>query len=190
MKYPNAIKKSMVKTINYANRGMDLESDLNLTNAYYLESNIAVIYKKPTPIKIVKVCFDGCKNATITEAYFKLPSTTDYNGLYRGKYVDFEAKEVKGKKSFPLSNINSHQIQHIRRIIEHGGIAFIIVRFTILNKTFVLKGSDLITIIDNMKLKSIPLETFENSGYIINEAYMPRLDYLKIIDQIYLGGIK
>lgn len=189
MKYPNTIKKNIIKTTNYANRGMTLESDLNITNTYYLESNIAVIYKKPTPIKIVKVCFDSQKNATIREAYFKLPSNTDYNGLYKGKYIDFEAKEVKGK-SFPLSNINGHQINHIRSIIEHGGIAFIIVRFALLNKTFVLKGEDLISIVDNEASKSIPLSLFEDTGYIIDEAYIPRLNYIKVIENIYLGGEK
>lgn len=188
MKYPNSIKKPTVRTTNYANRGMSLESDLNITNSYYLESNIAVIYKKPTPIKIVKVCFDAKKNATITEAYFKLPSTTDYNGLYKGRYVDFEAKEVHGKKSFPLTNINKHQINHIRSIMEHGGIAFVIVRFTILNKTFVLKGEDLIAAVDNKQVKSIPLSLFESKGYVIEESYLPRLDYIKIIDKVYLGG--
>ena len=37
---------------NYGNRGMVLESDINETNKYYLDNNIAVIYKKPTPVKI------------------------------------------------------------------------------------------------------------------------------------------
>jgi recombination protein U len=188
MKYPNAIKKDTTKITNYANRGMSLEDDLNLTNTYYLERDIAVVYKKPTPIKIVKVNFDYKKNATITEAYFKLPSTTDYNGLYKGKYIDFEAKEVRGKKSFPLTNINQHQIEHIKNIIKHSGIAFIIVRFTLLNKTFVLKGEDLINGIDSKNLKSIPLSLFESNGYLIEESFIPRLDYIKIIDKVYLGG--
>lgn len=188
MNYPKTVKINNTRTVNYANRGMSLESDLNLTNAYYLENNIAVIYKKPTPIKIVKVNFDNKKNATINEAYFKLPSTTDYNGLYKGKYVDFEAKEVKNKKSFPLGNINAHQIKHIRGIIEHGGIAFVIVRFCNQNKTFVLKGEDLINCIDRDKLKSIPLSIFENVGFPIKESYLPRLDYIKIIEDIYIGG--
>ena len=54
MNYPKAIKVNNTKNINYANRGMSLESDLNLTNAYYLQNNIAIIHKKPYPIKIVK----------------------------------------------------------------------------------------------------------------------------------------
>lgn len=189
MKYPNAIKKDLVKNINYANRGMDLESDLNITNTYYLENDIAVIYKKPTPIKIVKVCFDSSKNATIKEAYFKLPSTTDYNGLYKGKYIDFEAKEVKDKKSFPLSNIKGNQINHIKSVLKHNGIVFIIVRFTAVNKTFLLKGDTLISYIDNNKAKSIPITVFEKDGFLINDTYMPRLDYIKMIDNYYLGGL-
>jgi recombination protein U len=74
--------------------------------------------------------------------------------------------------------------------MEHGGIAFVIVRFTILNKTFVLKGEDLITAVDNKQVKSIPLSLFESNGYVIEESYLPRLDYIKIIDKVYLGGQK
>ena len=187
MKYPNAIKKTTNKIIDYANRGMNLESDLNLTNTYYLENNIAVIYKKPTPIKIVKVSFDNKKNSTIKEAYFKRPSTTDYNGLYKGKYIDFEAKEVRGK-SFPLSNINVHQIEHIKKVLAHGGICFLIVRFTLLNRTYLFKGEDLIEFINDGKRKSIPLALFDEKGYLIKEAFMPRLNYIDIIDIVYLGG--
>ena len=37
------------------NRGMNLENDINLSNQYYVDTTQAFIYKKPTPIKIVKV---------------------------------------------------------------------------------------------------------------------------------------
>ena len=102
MNYPSGIKKSYNKVISYGNRGMTLEEDINVTNEYYLIHNIASIYKKPTPIGIVKVDY---KSGTIKEAYFKTPSTTDYNGIYKGKYIDFEAKETM-VNSFPLANIH------------------------------------------------------------------------------------
>lgn len=193
MNYPNGIKK--VKTINntninYANRGMGLEHDINSSNEYYLNNNIAVIYKKPTPITIAKVDYPSRYDAVIKEAYFKTPSTTDYNGIYKGKYIDFEAKETKNKTSFPISNIHNHQIMHLQKVIEHGGIAFIIVRFTILNKTFLLEAKKMIKYIEEYKIKSIPLSFFESDGYIIKDGFNPVVNYLSIIDKYILGGTK
>lgn len=187
MKYPNGIKLSTTKNITYDNRGMNLEGDINLTNKYYIDNNIAFIYKKPTPIQVTKVDYSK-NNAVIKEAYFKEPSTTDYNGLYKGKYIDFEAKETENSTSFPLSNIHNHQIEHIKNIVNNGGLGFLIVRFNKLNKTFLLWGCDLISFIQNNSRKSIPLDYFNEKAYLIEEKYIPRVDYLKIIDLTY-GGI-
>ena len=83
-------------------RGMSLEEDINDSNAYYRACDRALIHKKPTPIQVVKVDYPARCAAKITEAYYKTPSTTDYNGVYRGKAIDFEAKETKSKTSFPF----------------------------------------------------------------------------------------
>ena len=188
MKYPNGIKLNTTKNITYGNRGMNLEEDINLTNAYYIEKGIAFIYKKPTPIQVIKV--DYSKNsAIIKEAYFKEPSTTDYNGLYKGRYIDFDAKETESKTSFPIKNVHNHQIKHIKNIIENNGIGFLIIRFNKLNKTYLLLGKDLIDFINSNERKSIPLSYFEKHAYLIEEKYIPRVDYLKVIDSIF-GGIK
>ena len=64
IKFPFKITEEN-KIINYKNRGMSFEQEINESNQYYLENDIALIYKKPTPIHIVK-----CNNNTITEAYF------------------------------------------------------------------------------------------------------------------------
>lgn len=188
MNYPNGIqKKSVFHNINYKNRGMDLESDLNITNEYYREINKAFIYKKPTPIKIVDVDYVSRQIVTIKKAYFMEPSTTDYNGLYNGKYIDFEAKETKNKTSFPLNNIHTHQIKHIRNIYINKGIVFLIVRFTKLDMTYLLLGKDFLSFIDNNRRKSIPINYFEKVGYKIEIKLKPRVDYLEIIDKIYGG---
>ena len=50
MNYPNGIKKEY--KLSTSNRGMNLETDINETNIYYRDNNIAVIYKKPTPIRL------------------------------------------------------------------------------------------------------------------------------------------
>lgn len=189
MNYPKGVKNNNTENyIKFDNRGMDLENDINITNQYYIDKAVAYIYKKPTPIQVTKVEYNN-NSLIIKEGYFKEPSTTDYNGLYNGLYIDFEAKETSSKTSFPLSNIHKHQIVHLKHIIENGGIGFLIVRFTNLNKTFVLMASDLIEHIKNNERKSVPLKYFEEKGYEIEMSYMPRLDYLKIIDKI-IGGVK
>ena len=143
MNYPTGIKKEISNknkiTRNYKNLGMDLENDINSTNEYYISKKKAYIYKKPTPIKLVNVDY---KKGEIKEAYFERPSTTDYNGIYRGKYIDFEAKETVNKIGFPLVNIHKHQINHIRNIVNEKGICFLIVRFIKYNETYVLMAKD------------------------------------------------
>ena len=189
MNYPNGIAKNITKhNISYKNRGMKLESDLNITNEFYQSIDKAYIYKKPTPIQIVHVDYVSRSLATITEAYFKEPSTTDYNGIYKGKYIDFEAKETKSNTSFHLDNIHKHQIKHLKNVLNHGGIAFLIIRFVHLDKTFLLTASDLMDFMNSHSRKSIPLSYFEEKGYIIKNKINPRVDYLEVIDKIY-GGI-
>lgn len=182
MNYPNGIKKqNNASPLTYRNRGMSLESDLNESNEYYREIDKAYIYKKPTPIKIVKVDYPSRDKAVIKEAYYTIPSTTDYNGIYKGKYIDFEAKETNNESYFPLENIHKHQMNHLRNIIENGGIGFLIIRFTSYNKTFLLYAKDFFNYIDNTTRKSVPYEYFLEKGHEIKEKYAPRLDYLEII---------
>lgn len=169
----------------YANRGMGLEYDINLSNEYYRIKDVAYIYKKPTPIKLVNVDY---KKGLIKEAYFETPSTTDYNGIYNGKYIDFEAKETKSKTSFSLSNIHAHQIKHLINVKNKGAISFLIVRFTTLNETYFLSTEALEQFIKNYERKSIPIDFFKNYGTIIKMKYNPRIDYIEVINKLYFGG--
>lgn len=182
MNYPGNIKKEYKKFTSYANRGMDLEDLLNQSNEHYLDTNRAVIYKKPTPITISEVKY-GEKERIITKAYFRTPSTLDYNGIYKGKYIDFDAKETKNRTSFPLQNLHEHQLLHIKKVIEHGGISFLIIYMN--TQFYYLDGKDIISFINNNSRKSIPYSFIEEKGYLIEQKIKPRLDYLSIIDQIY-----
>ena len=172
---------------NFSNRGMNLENDINLANEYYRINDIAYIYKKPTPIKLVDVDY---KLGKIKEAYFKTPSTTDYNGIYNGKYVDFEAKETNSKTSFALSNIHKHQIDHLINVSNKGAISFIIVRFNKLNENYFLSTENLKEFIKNNKRKSIPIDFFRRYGTMIKIKYSPRIDYIEVINNLYFGGNK
>ena len=183
MQYPNKIKKEQTKTINYSNRGMDLENLINESNEYYVSKDVALIYKKPTPIGVVDV--DYKNGAVINKAYFKEPSTLDYNGIYKGKYIEFDAKECASKTSFPLSNIHLHQIKHIEKVLKHGGIAFLIISMN--NNYYLFKGSDLIEFIHTNIRKSIPYSVIQDLGITLKVNYNIGLDYLKGINDAYKG---
>ena len=163
----------------YANRGMGLENDINITNKYYVDYDIALIYKKPTPIRITKTDY---KTMRITDGFFETQSTLDYNGIYKGYYIEFDAKESKSTTSYSINNIHKHQLEHIKRVIKHNEIVFLIVRFTTLNRDYIIKGEDLIDFINNNQRKSIPLSYFEEKCYKLDIKYAPRLDYIKIVD--------
>lgn len=187
IKYP--IKKALkTKETNYANLGMTLESDIETTNQYYLANKIAVIHKKPTPIQVVNVSYPARNKAKIVEAYYKTPSTTDFNGVYEGKYIDFDAKETKSKTSMPLANVHQHQIDHLRNVQDQGGIAFLIVHFKAYNQYFLLPAQVLFEYWDQKKdkengRKSIPYQTFLDRAHLITFGFHPRLDYLKVIKE-------
>ena len=194
IKYPNGqeYKKSEVSkrkksnteiSISSANRGMDFEKNINLSNDYYREHDICVITKRPTPINVVKV--DYSKGAKITHAYFEEQSTTDYNGVYKSRYIDFEAKNTKNKTSFPLNNITKHQIEHLKRIIRHDGIAFFIIQFESLGKVYILDASFVIHFYEKEERKSIPLSCFLESGIEVEQSFNPRLKYIDAIEKLY-----
>ena len=168
-----------------ANRGTSLEQDLNNSNAYYLESGRALIHKKPTPIQVVKVDYPARSAARITEAYYKVPSTTDYNGIYRGCPIDFEAKETASKTSFPFKNIHPHQIKHLKLVKVHGGIGFFIIRFRAFGETYLVDAPLLIARYEEGRRKSIPYEEVKRIGSLIREGLAPRLHYLDNVDALY-----
>lgn len=177
--YPSGVKKKTnVATNVYENRGMNFEKELNDANKYYRDIDKAIIYKKPTSIKVVKM---DNEHKCIDKAYFEMPSTTDYNGIYKGYYIDFEAKETINKTSFPLSNIHEHQIEHLIRVKKHGGLAFIIVNFKKLGEVYILDIDDF----KDLDRHSIPLSLFKEKGKIVKQEYVCTINYLKAVDELY-----
>ena len=194
VKYPGGIaiaRKQQIKqlkTVKFGKRGMNFEAEINATNEYYLMHGLAVIHKKPTPVQIVKVDYPKRSRAKITEAYFRQASTTDYSGVYQGRYLDFEAKETQNKTSFPLKNFHEHQIVHMENVLKQEGIVFVLLHFSALSRTFLLKASDLIPFFKEKEgQKSIALAFIETKGYELPTNQLPSIPYLDCIQKI-LGG--
>ena len=175
------------KAVDFGRRGMSFEAQIIKANEYYLASNIAVIHKKPTPIQIVKVDYPKRAAATITEAYFKTPSTTDFNGVYKGVYIDFEAKETTNKTTFPLANVHAHQAHHIVAVIAQNGYAFLLVKFSKLDEIYLLMGDTFERFwkeYEKGTRKSIKRAEFIEYGILIPNNTYPSIDYLKVVDTL------
>lgn len=170
------------KNKNYASRGMSLEDKLNQSNEYYLQKQLAVIHKKPTPIQVVKVSYPHRSAARITEAYYRNASTTDYNGVYKGLYIDFEAKETTNKTSFPLANLPEHQRVHMRQCITQGGLSFLIVSFKVHQEVYLLPFQKVDHFLDSSEKQSLPYEWIKTNGYPCPMGIFPLINYLPAID--------
>lgn len=192
--YPSGIKKvqkqkeekSVIKarrSFSSSNRGMFLEEEINITNEYYKKMGKCLITKRPTPIHVLKV--DYSQHAQIVSAHFASKSTTDYNGVYKGRYIDFEAKSTKSKTSFPLANICEHQIEHLEEVLFHGGIAFFIIELSSLQETYFLDAKYVIDFYRHGERKSIPIPAIKENGHRLTKSFMPRLNYLDIIEKYY-----
>ena len=194
MKYPRGVRApnsnyQANKQVQYGQRGMTLEKDLDRTNQFYLDSKKAVIHKKPTPVQIVNVDYPSRNKAKITEAYFKVPSTSDYNGIYKGRYIDFEAKQTRNKTRFPFINIHAHQVEHMRQCHLSGGIVFLIIKFTVHDEVFLYPFEHFVKHWDhflNNGRKSITYEDIKNESIILPMKYNPRYDYLAAVDEFYI----
>ena len=157
------------------NYGLDFEHLIDKSNDYYKSEKIAFINKKPTPIKILSV--SGNK---ISDAIFEKKSTTDYNGIYNGYHIDFEAKSTV-KSTFNIaSNIHEHQLEHMQNIFEAGGITFIIIFFKTENRIFLIPFENLINIVKS----SVNVNECENLGFELKESLNPSIDYISIVDKL------
>jgi recombination protein U len=178
------IVSSKKKNLNAANRGMDFEHAVSLSCKHYDDKQRAIITKRPTPIKIISADY---KLAKITEAYFEKQSNTDYNGVYRGKYIDFECKETLSKTSLSFNNIPKHQIEHLKKVIYHGGVAFFMIYFKTLDEVYIVDAKDIIELYENGERKSITYEQVKKIGSFVEQGFIPRLKFLDVVDKVYFN---
>ncbi len=186
----NVLNKTETKKTEYrANLGMSFEKMINESCEYFRVHNKANIHKKPIPIKIVKVDYPSRSRAKIIEAYYQVASTTDYNGIYKQKYIDFEAKETSVKNYLGLEYIHEHQVAHLKSIVAHGGIGFFLIYFKVHQQVYLYDLQDFLYWWENRNnpdaRKSIPFTDIQEKGILVHDGYLPRLDILKAIDEKY-----
>lgn len=157
--------------ISYANRGMQLEAEIESSNQSYFHRGIAVIQKVATPMKKVN-----------GKTFYAEKSTVDFIGCLNGRGVAFDAKETKERTSFPFKkNVHEHQVRFLEHYRNCGGHAFLLVRFVKHHETFILPSTELLKWWNGIAeggRKSIPYEWFTLNCESVRSRSGIVIDYL------------
>jgi len=165
-------------------RGSTFEEMINVTNEAYRDKKLALIQKIPTSITPVEL-----SKGAISLAYFEKRSTVDYIGVVQGIAVCFDAKETE-LKSFPLRNVHVHQLEFMQDFRTQNGVAFLIVRFSKTDETFMLPLEVIEKYFKEAEAggrKSIPYAAFEKK-YLIGQKQRFLVHYLEALN-VYLDSI-
>lgn len=142
----------------YKNRGLELERILINTFNQKKFSNIALIEKSPTPIQVLKNDEDF-----ISKAYFKRVSTLDFCGVYNGKHIEIEAKSTQNLNIFNFNNIQKHQYERIKKLIDLDALVYLVIEFKIINKFFLMDGKEVIKFYEGSQ-KNVSIENIEKKS--------------------------
>lgn len=163
----------------YGRRGQTFENLIDYTNNVYRNKGIALINKRPTPMKII-----GKTRGKQHICTFAEKSTVDYDGIYQGKAIVFEAKSVNLKR-LPLDIIPNHQIEYLEKADKQGAISFLIVEMRPTRDIFLVTNRMLQKYVKEAEKggrKSIPLDDLEIYAQLVNQGNGIPLDYLSVVD--------
>ncbi|CAI8738728.1 Holliday junction resolvase RecU [Bacillus pseudomycoides] len=168
--------------MSLGNRGMAFEMLINLSNEMYQREGVALINKRPTPVKVLK-----SKNGRVVNGFYESKSTVDYDGVYNGRAIAFEAKSTESFTRFDLKNIARHQLDYLEKAEEMGAVCFFLIEFSKDKTVFLVPASVIQSYIrmshqPNGK-KSIPRADFDIYGYLVEQTERAPVDYLRYIDE-------
>lgn len=162
-------------------RGMSFENLINMSNAIYERKGKAVINKRSTPMKIIGETKGGQHLCVFSEK-----STVDYDGVYRGRSIQFEAKTIKEKR-FPLNKITDDQIDFLNRSEAQGAICFLLVEMRARQTIYLVPNQMLQKYIRDAKngaRKSIPIDDMGVYAWLVESRNGVPLAYLDVVDKL------
>ncbi|MFF2884801.1 Holliday junction resolvase RecU [Bacillus toyonensis] len=164
------------------NRGMAFEMLINLANEMYQRGGLALINKRSTPVKVLK-----SKGGRVLNGFYKTKSTVDYDGVYKGRAIAFEAKSTEKDTRFDLKNIAQHQLDYLEKAEKMGAICFFLIEFSKDKSVFAVPLSVIQSYVrmshQSKGKKSIPRADFDIYGYLVEQTERAPVDYLQYIDE-------
>jgi recombination protein U len=165
-----------------ANRGRSFEEKIESVNKTYLENDLAMIQKIPTPWIVKRA---GSK---IVSAFPAKKSTVDFIGMFVDGWgeipVAFEAKETTGPKGKPETNfplyvrnektIRDHQLKFLRDWNRMGGHGFVLIHFKNRDQYFAVTPGFIREWYQQAETgrKSIPFEAFKTQHEVNIDDYL------------------
>jgi len=166
------------------NYGQAFENLLDYTNRIYQRKGIALINKRPTPVKVFRT-----RGNRVLSGVYDQKSTVDYDGFYKYRGLAFEAKSTKLPR-LPLDQVADHQVKYLDNAEKNGAISFLIIDLRQLDEVYVLPNEMLQEYVKNAQKggrKSIPMDDIQERGIKVTSGNGIPLDYLKAVDQL-AGG--
>lgn len=175
-----------MKQRNMANRGMGLEHMVEHANVQYAQKGWAVVQKTPTSVKVFR------RGSEIVSAVHDKKSTVDFVGVANGRAIAFDAKSCKATR-FPLRNIESHQIEFLRKWQQQGGEAFLLIEMEAYRAIFYAPLDKLEPFLDRAKTKktgtqSLTLDDMTQHFHPVDQGRGVVLDYLQYVSGVVRSG--
>lgn len=168
-------------TVYTGKRGQAFENTLDYTNQIYKRQSRCLIHKRPTPVKVLK-----SNGKRVLSGFYEAKSTVDYDGIYKGRAIVYEAKST-AEKRFDLKLVQNHQIEYLQAAEDQGAVSFLIVEMRATRSVLILTNAMIQKYIKDAKKggrKSIPLGDLEVYGYPVKSQNGVPLDYLSVVDQL------
>ncbi|MFK4470025.1 recombination protein U [Bacillus sp. RC252] len=141
-----------------------------------------LINKRPTPVKVLK-----SKGVRVLNGFYEAKSTVDYDGVYKGRAIAFEAKSTENATRFDLKNIAQHQLDYLKKAEKMGAVCFFLIEFSKDKSVFLVPLSVIQAYVRMSQQpkgkKSIPRADFDIYGYLVNQTERATVDYLQYIDE-------
>jgi recombination protein U len=163
------------------NTGAVFEETLKNSCEYYKYRGIALIHKIPTPWSVT---YDK-KSFKVKNAYPQEKSSVDFEGVWHGRSIAFEAKSTRERKRFDLKNIQQHQIDYLLQHQDQGGISFLLVEFSNLGETYLIfvdQFNDWVQLAKNGGRRSIPYDWIQMNCCIVVPERAP-LDFIRVLER-------
>ncbi len=142
--------------------GKNFENKISKGLQKITNKELGFFIKSPTPMQMIPTE----EGYTMTYANKAL---CDFIGIYQGKFILIEAKEISGTR-FEFRRLKDHQIQQLSAIKKYGGYAWIFFNLIKLKKVVAVPIDNYLISLNQSTKKSINIDTLNEIGYEIELA--------------------